>query len=122
MNRFLFRTIVPWLVTVGTLYLQNLLYVAYLFVAIAVGVIVTLFFREEIFRIFDKLPAKLSHKASTYALSRRQIFIHGLSPLCIVLTQHAIQYAVIGIPGAFFLSTPRCQMSYMVEAMQAANA
>ena len=84
MKRFLLRTIVPWLVTMGALYLQNLLYVAYLFVAIAVGVIVTLFFREEIFRIFDKLPAKLSHKASTYALSRRQIFIHGLSPLCIV--------------------------------------
>lgn len=186
-------------------YAQNLLYVAYLFVAIAVGVIVTLFFREGIFIIFDKLTAKLSHKASTYALSRMQIFIHGLSPLCsfsaavkialwsiviwlvelaafacvaiaydsqlslfgtvlflvavnfsslipaapggfgvielvaknvlmsvgvasselalcIVLTQHVIQYAVIGIPGAFFLSTLRSQMSDMVEATQAANA
>jgi hypothetical protein len=42
--------------------------------------------------------------------------------LCIVLTQHVIQYAVIGIPGAFFLSTLRSQMSDMVEATQAANA
>lgn len=186
-------------------YAQNLLYVAYLFVAVTAGVIVTLLFREGIFSIFDKLTTKLSHKASTYALSRAQIFIHGLSPLCslsaafkislwsiviwsvelgafacvayaydanlslfgtvlflvsvnfsslipaapggfgvielvaknvlmsvgvasselalcIVLTQHVIQYLVIGVPGVFLLSTLRSQMTDMTEASQAANA
>jgi len=186
-------------------YAQNLLYVAYLFVGIALGVIATLFFRQVIFSASDRLTAKLSHRASTYALSRVRIFIHGLSPLCslssalrislwsliiwlielaafacvalaydtqlslfgtvlflvsvnfsslipaapggfgvielvaknvlmsvgvasselalcIVLTQHMIQYVVIGLPGLFLLSTLRSQMSDMVESTQAANA
>lgn len=186
-------------------YAQNLLYVAYLFVGVALGVVATLFFRQVIFSASDRLTAKLSHRASTYALSRVRIFIHGLSPLCsvssalrislwsliiwlielaafacvafaydtqlslfgtvlflvsvnfsslipaapggfgvielvaknvlmsvgvasselalcIVLTQHMIQYVVIGLPGLFLLSTLRSQMSDMVESTQAANA
>jgi glycosyltransferase 2 family protein len=177
-------------------YAQNLLYVAYLFVGIAVGVLTTLFFRERIYSVADSLTSKTSHRASKYALSRMQLFIHGLSPLCslssaaritvwtiviwlvelgafmcvamaydahlslfglvlflvsvnfsslvpaapggfgvielvaksvlmslgiesselalcIVLTQHVIQYAVIGIPGAYLLSTLRSQIQDM---------
>ena len=160
-------------------YATNLMYVAYLFIAVAIGVI-----------------------ASTYTLSRLKIFIHGLSPLCVpsrafkitlwsltiwlvelaafacvaaalqaslslsgtvmflvavnfsslipaapggfgvielvaksvlmsvgvasseqalcmVLMQHVIQYAVIGIPGAFLLSTLRSQLNDMTEDFQA---
>lgn len=39
--------------------------------------------------------------------------------LCMVLMQHVIQYAVIGIPGAFLLSTLRSQLNDMTEDFQA---
>ena len=186
-------------------YAQNLMYVAYLFVAVAVGVIAVLLLREKIFALTDKVSEKLDHRASTYTLSRIQMFIHGLSPLCspkravkialwsvliwlvelgafacvarayqtpdqpllslsgtvlflvavnfsslipaapggfgvielvaikvlttvgvaskelalcMVLTQHVIQYVVIGIPGAFFLSTIRSQLKDMSGSFQ----
>ncbi len=183
-------------------YAQNLTYVAYLFVAVAVGVIAVLSLRAKIFAFTDKVAERLDHKASTYTFSRVQTFIHGLSPLCsprralkiaawstaiwlvelgafacvaaaynsplslsgtvlflvavnfsslipaapggfgvielvaikvltsagvepkelalcMVLTQHIIQYIVIGIPGAFLLSTLRAQLRDMTGGYQA---
>ena len=183
-------------------YATNLMYVAYLFIAVAIGVIAVLSMRTKIFSITDRYTEKLDNRASTYTLSRLKIFIHGLSPLCVpsrafkitlwsltiwlvelaafacvaaalqaslslsgtvmflvavnfsslipaapggfgvielvaksvlmsvgvasseqalcmVLMQHVIQYAVIGIPGAFLLSTLRSQLNDMTEDFQA---
>jgi uncharacterized membrane protein YbhN (UPF0104 family) len=38
--------------------------------------------------------------------------------LSMVLTQHVIQYAVIGLPGAFLLSTLRTQLDDMADGIQ----
>jgi uncharacterized protein (TIRG00374 family) len=180
---------------------DNLLIVSYLFAAITLGVVVVLSMKELIASAIERISAKLNRKASSYALSRVQIFIDGLSPLrapkralaialwsvviwsvelaafasvakafgvslslsaavlflvavnfsslipaapggfgvieliaksvlvsagvasaelalSMVLTQHVIQYAVIGIPGAFLLSTLRSQLSDMAEGIQ----
>jgi uncharacterized protein (TIRG00374 family) len=179
-------------------YAQNLMYVAYLFMTVAVGVILVISLRHWIFAWVDRLASALDHKASTYTLSRVQLFIEGLSPLCsplratkialwsiviwgielgvfalvleafgsplklsgaviflaavnfsslvpaapggfgvielvaksvlmslgvpsrelalsMVLTQHVIQYGVVGIPGAFLLATLRAQLRDMTE-------
>jgi uncharacterized protein (TIRG00374 family) len=177
---------------------QNLLYVAYLFAAVAIGVIAVLLCRDLIVKNLEKIATKLGGSSSSYALSRIQIFIDGLSPLSkpkraakiavwsfviwgvelvafaavskafggqiflsgtvlflvavnfsslipaapggfgvieliaksvlvsagvaspelalsMVLTQHIIQYAVIGVPGAFLLSTLRSQLADMSD-------
>ncbi|MFN4894421.1 MAG: lysylphosphatidylglycerol synthase transmembrane domain-containing protein [Pseudomonadota bacterium] len=177
---------------------DNLMYVAYLFAAVAVGVIVILSFRDRLAGLLNRVSNRLDRKASTYALSRVQMFIDGLSPLTrpsrawrialwsgaiwgielvafaavsmafggsitlsgtvlflvavnfsslipaapggfgvieliaksvlvsagvaspelalsMVLAQHVIQYAVIGIPGAFLLSNLRSQLADMSE-------
>ncbi|MBN8550225.1 MAG: flippase-like domain-containing protein [Deltaproteobacteria bacterium] len=60
----------------------NLTYVALLFLAVLVGVLVTLLFRHRLFRTLDALSARFNHKASHYTLKRIQIFIEGLTPLC----------------------------------------
>jgi len=60
---------------------NNLLYVSYLFAAVAVAVIVVLSMRDTIVVIAQRFADKLDTKASTYALSRVQVFIDGLSPL-----------------------------------------
>jgi uncharacterized protein (TIRG00374 family) len=180
---------------------DNLLYVSYLFAGVAVAVVAVVSLREPIGRTIEHFSTRLDRKASTYALSRVQIFIDGLTPLraprralqialwsvliwsvelaacaavgaafgnslslsavvlflvtvnfsslipaapggfgviefitksvlvsagvanaelalSMVLTQHFIQYAVIGIPGAFLLSTLRSQLDDMAEAAQ----
>lgn len=180
---------------------DNLMYVAYLFAAVAVGVIVVLSLRDQLVALLDKVSSRLDRKSSTYALSRVQMFIDGLSPLrnpsravrialwsvviwgvelgafaavskafggdlslsgtvlflvavnfsslipaapggfgvieliaksvlvsagvaspelalSMVLAQHVIQYAVIGIPGAFLLSTLRSQLADMSDGVQ----
>lgn len=180
---------------------NNLLHVSYLFAAVAVGVIAVVSMRDTIVSLSEYFANKINRKASTYALSRIQVFIDGLSPLraprravkialwsiliwgvelgafaaiaeafncalslsgivtflvavnfsslipaapggfgvieliaksvlvsvgvesgelalSMVLAQHVIQYAVIGIPGAFLLSTLRTQLSDMSEALQ----
>jgi uncharacterized protein (TIRG00374 family) len=180
---------------------DNLMYVAYLFAAVAVGVIVVLSLRNQLVALLDKVSSRLDRKSSTYALSRVQMFIDGLSPLrnpsrairialwsvviwgvelgafaavskafggdlslsgtvlvlvavnfsslipaapggfgvieriaksvlvsagvaspelalSMVLAQHVIQYAVIGIPGAFLLSTLRSQLADMSDGVQ----
>jgi len=63
-------------------YAANLMYVAYLFAGIAIGVLAVLMVRSHLFSWADKLTTLLNHKASTYTLSRLQIFVNGLSPLC----------------------------------------
>lgn len=180
---------------------ENLLIVSYLFAAIGVGVVLVLSMKDLIVSLLERFSARLNRKSSSYALSRVQIFIDGLSPLraprralaialwsvliwsvelaaffsvakafgtslslsaavlflvavnfsslipaapggfgvielitksvlvsagvanaelalSMVLTQHVIQYAVIGLPGAFLLSTLRSQLSDMTEAIQ----
>jgi uncharacterized protein (TIRG00374 family) len=180
---------------------DNLMYVAYLFAAVAVGVIVVLSLRNQLVAILDKVASRLNRRSSTYALSRIQMFIDGLSPLrnpsratrialwsvviwgvelgafaavskafggglslsgtvlflvavnfsslipaapggfgvieliaksvlvsagvaspelalTMVLAQHVIQYAVIGVPGAFLLSTLRSQLADMSDGVQ----
>ncbi len=180
---------------------ENLMYVAYLFGAIAIAVIGVLSLRDRVVDILDRVSNRLDRKSSTYALSRVQMFIDGLSPLrkpsratrialwsviiwgvelgafaavsqafggdlslsgtvlflvavnfsslipaapggfgvieliaksvlvsagvaspelalSMVLAQHVIQYAVIGIPGAFLLSTLRSQLSDMSDGAQ----
>ncbi len=177
---------------------DNLMYVAYLFAAVALGVIVVLYFRDSLVRLMDLIANRLDRKVSTYAISRIQIFIDGLTPLTqpsrawriatssviiwgiellafaavsqafegalslsgtvlflvavnfsslipaapggfgvieliaksvlvsagvaspelalsMVLGQHVIQYAVIGIPGAFLLSNLRSQLADMAN-------
>ena len=60
---------------------KDLLYVAYLFAAIALGVLVLLAFRSKIFTLIEKISARFNHKAAEYTSSRLQVFINGLSPL-----------------------------------------
>lgn len=186
-------------------YAQNLTYVAYIFAGVAIAVIGVLLMRNRIFAFTDKVAERIDHKASTYTLSRVQMFIHGLSPLCspsralkialwstviwlvelgafacvaaaynsplslsgtvlflvavnfsslipaapggfgvielvalkvltsagvepkalalcMVLTQHLIQYIVIGVPGAFLLSTLRAQLRDMAESAQSGDS
>jgi hypothetical protein len=174
-------------------YAQNLLYVAYLFAAVACCVVAVIMLRRRLFSLADRVASRLNSRASTYTLSKAQLFIEGLSPLCkpkraiavaawsgviwsvelavfylvslafstplslsgcvlflvavnfsslvpaapggfgvielvakkvllsvgvqsdelalcMVLTQHIIQYAVIGLPGAFLLSNLRSQV------------
>jgi uncharacterized protein (TIRG00374 family) len=180
---------------------DNLLYVSYLFAAVALGVIAVLSMRDSIVNLIQRFSNRLDRKASTYALSRVQVFIDGLSPLrtphralrialwsfliwgielaafaavskafggtlslsgtvlflvavnfsslipaapggfgviefiaksvlvsagvanpelalSMIITQHVIQYAVIGIPGAFLLSTLRSQLNDMADGIQ----
>lgn len=180
---------------------NNLMHVSYLFAAVAVGVIAVLSMRDTIVALTDRFANKIDRKASTYALSRVQVFIDGLSPLraprravrialwsviiwgielgafaaiaqafnshlslsgvvvflvavnfsslipaapggfgvveliaksvlvsvgvesgelalSMVLAQHIIQYTVIGVPGAFLLSTLRSQLNDMSEIPQ----
>jgi uncharacterized protein (TIRG00374 family) len=182
---------------------DNLLIVSYLFASLTVAVIAVLWMRDIIVSILERCSNMLNMKASTYALSRLQIFIDGLSPLrkprralliaawsvliwavelaafasvaqafgtslslsavvlflvavnfsslipaapggfgvielisksvlvsagvaspelalSMVLTQHVIQYVVIGIPGAFLLFTLGSQLSDMAEEIQVA--
>jgi len=63
-------------------YARNLLYVAYLFLAVTAGVVLVLLTRRWLFALAEKIQDRLNHRASTYTLSRIQIFIEGLSPLC----------------------------------------
>lgn len=61
---------------------KNFLYVAFAFGIATLGVITVLALREPIFKIISKLVGKFDSKASQYTLSRMQLFIEGLSPLC----------------------------------------
>jgi uncharacterized protein (TIRG00374 family) len=182
---------------------ENLLYVSYFFAAAAAVVILVLSMRDTIINLIQRFSNRLDRKASTYALSRLQVFIDGLSPLrtprramqilvwsviiwtiellafaavaaafgtslslsgtvlflvtvnfsslipaapggfgvielitksvlvsagvaspelalSMIITQHVIQYAVIGIPGAFLLSTLRSQLADMTDGVQEA--
>lgn len=60
----------------------NLTYVAEAFGAVALGVIVTLIFREPLFAFAEKIHLKFESKASHYTFNRLQVFVEGLSPLC----------------------------------------
>jgi uncharacterized protein (TIRG00374 family) len=182
---------------------DNLLYVSYLFAAVAIGVIIVLSMRDRIATLIERFAQHLDRKSSTYILSRLQVFIDGLSPLStpgcalriaiwsiviwgievvalgavvkafggslylsgtvlflvavnfsslipaapggfgvielitkqilvsaglatpelalsMIVTQHVIQYVVVGIPGAFLLSTLRSQLADMADGIQEA--
>lgn len=59
----------------------ELLYVAYLFGAVAVGVATVLLLRNWIFNITEKLKKRYSGNTTQYILGRIEIFIEGLAPL-----------------------------------------
>ena len=60
---------------------EGLLYVAILFIAATLGVLVTLLFRNKLFNYALKLGDKFNSKYANYAVNRLQIFINGLKPL-----------------------------------------
>ena len=60
---------------------QDLLYVAYLFLAVALGVALTLIFRNAIFRVLRSISDGSQGSAKHYILHRVEVFIEGLSPL-----------------------------------------
>lgn len=60
----------------------NLSYVALLFLAVLVGVVLTLALRKSLFRLLDRLSNRFDHKASQYTTNRIQVFIEGLAPMC----------------------------------------
>jgi uncharacterized protein (TIRG00374 family) len=175
---------------------DNLMYVSYLFAAVGGCVILVLAMRRRLIKELKRISERLNRRSATYAISRIELFIDGLTPLStpsraqkivlwsgviwgiellafaavsmsfggslslsgtvlflvavnfsslipaapggfgvieliaksvlvsagiaspemalsMVLTQHVIQYAVIGIPGAFLLSNLRSQMADM---------
>jgi uncharacterized membrane protein YbhN (UPF0104 family) len=172
------------------------MYVSYLFAAVGGCVILVLAMRRRLIKELKRISERLNRRSATYAISRIELFIDGLTPLStpsraqkivlwsgviwgiellafaavsmsfggslslsgtvlflvavnfsslipaapggfgvieliaksvlvsagiaspemalsMVLTQHVIQYAVIGIPGAFLLSNLRSQMADM---------
>lgn len=60
----------------------NLSYVALLFLAVLVGVVLTLTFRRSLFGLLDRITNRFDHRASHYTSKRIQIFVEGLAPLC----------------------------------------
>ncbi len=60
---------------------KNLLYVAIVFGAVAIGVVITLAFRAPIFKFLERIKNRFDSKYSRYAYDRAQVFINGLSPL-----------------------------------------
>lgn len=63
-------------------YADNLMYVAYLFGAATAAVILILMFRSRIFKVSARLIEKYDKKSLTFTLSKAEVFINGLSPLC----------------------------------------
>lgn len=59
----------------------NILYVAYLFAAVSLGVGLIILFRVYVFQIIESVNSRLGGRTATYALQRIKIFIDGLSPL-----------------------------------------
>lgn len=59
----------------------NLLYVAWLFAAVAVGVAVAVTLRSRLINLAEVISRKLGSKSAEFAASRVKIFLHGLSPL-----------------------------------------
>jgi uncharacterized protein (TIRG00374 family) len=64
-------------------YANNLMYVAYLFAFVGFMVVVTLLFRKTIFRFTSALTKRFNSRSLTYALTKFEVFIDGLSPLCV---------------------------------------
>lgn len=62
--------------------LVNLFYVACLFAVVGVGVVLTLAFRNALFRLIELITKKLNSKLSGYTENRIKVFINALSPLC----------------------------------------
>ncbi len=60
---------------------HNMLYVAALFAAAAIGVVTLLVFRETLFQFVEKFVVRYDNKASRYTFDRFKVFVHGLSPL-----------------------------------------
>ncbi len=63
-------------------YADNLMYVAYLFGGATVAVLLVLLFRARIFKLSAQLIEKYNRKSLTFTLSKAEVFINGLSPLC----------------------------------------
>jgi uncharacterized protein (TIRG00374 family) len=63
-------------------YANNLMYVAYLFALVGFMVVLTLLFRKAIFQSTRALAERFNKKSLTYAFSKLEVFVDGLSPLC----------------------------------------
>lgn len=61
---------------------RNILYVAGLFLVVAIAVALTLWQRARIFSVLDRLQDKVDTKTTRYTYDRVQVFVNGLSPLC----------------------------------------
>ena len=60
---------------------QELSLVSIAFGGAGIAIIVTLYFREYLFKLAEVLNKRFSSKASTYLLDRAKIFLNGLTPL-----------------------------------------
>lgn len=69
---------------------HKFMYVAYLFMAVAAGVIAVLLARIPIFKIIDKIRQKSKNRAFLFTLQRITTFIDGLSPLTSIRRAPAI--------------------------------
>ncbi len=61
---------------------QKLFYVALAFAAVAIGVVLTIAFRNKVFSLFEKLTQRYNWKHLAYTLAKMRVFVDGLSPLC----------------------------------------
>jgi uncharacterized protein (TIRG00374 family) len=64
----------------------NLLIVAIVFGAAALGVLIVLLLRTQLISIAERITSKFSHGASSYAFDRFTVFLNGLSPLATMKT------------------------------------
>lgn len=60
----------------------NLLWVASLFLLVAIGVGLVLILRSHVFSLLESLMSKTQKKSAHYLLGRVEMFIEGLAPLC----------------------------------------
>lgn len=60
---------------------RELLYVAYLFAAAGIAVLIVIAMKDYVFRLAEKIHKKIETSSSSYALNRLQVFINGLTPL-----------------------------------------
>ena len=60
---------------------QELFLVALAFGAAGSLIIITLFFREYLFKLAELIAGKLNNRASSYILDKLKIFLNGLTPL-----------------------------------------
>lgn len=61
---------------------QKLFYVALAFAGVAIGVVITIAFRQKVFSFLEQFTARFNWKHIGYTLTKMKVFVEGLSPLC----------------------------------------